>query len=71
MSIVTGCRGLCLKFEGEVRLIHGIGGNPFVYADKFRNVEIGLPQEMVELLDLIIKRQGGYYDPDHERWVSV
>ena len=50
MSIVTGCRGLCLKFEGEVRLIHGIGGNPFVY---------------------IVKRQGGYYDPDHERWVSV
>ncbi len=71
MAIVTGCRGLCLKYDGELHLIHGIGGNPFIYVDSARNIEVPVVGEMLELLDRIVKIMGGYYDPDRKVWVTV
>lgn len=63
MSIIMGLRGPCLKLDGEVLTIKGINGNPFVVRKEFDPVfhemverEIYLPEEMVRLLDVVVKR---------------
>ena len=63
MAIVMGMNGPCLKLDGEVLAIKGINGNPFVVRKEFDPVfhemverEIYLPCDMVQLLDLVIKR---------------
>lgn len=65
MSIVTGCKGLCLNYDGETYLIKGIKGNPFIEVTEYDasrhervTKQVFLPEEMVRLLDAILKRHG-------------
>lgn len=70
-GISRGCRGLCLVDENGTNLIHGIWGNPYIYTDSLKTVQKGLDDEDIFNLNMIIKIDGGYYDPDNERWVTV
>lgn len=64
-EILTGINGMCVRYNGELHVIKGIGGNPYIDVREFdptlhvvRDVQVYLPGDLYCLLDLLVKRNG-------------
>lgn len=64
-KIVTGINGMCIVYNGELHVIHGVGGNPYIEVREFNptlhvmcDVQVYLPGDTYALLDLLVKRNG-------------
>lgn len=64
-EILTGLNGMCIRYNGELHVIKGIGGNPYIDVREFNAMlhttetkQVYLPGDLYCLLDLLVKRNG-------------